>query len=103
MMTNMNRMSLFPWYRSHIRVSLPAVQTRLKKENLNSRYIIECIEKENGILLLTASHSFASSPGGSLTASLRFPLPKVASMCFLNCAPCIEEKKQKKNLKKKGG
>jgi len=35
-------------------------------------------------VLFTASHSFKSSPGGSLTASLRFPLPSVASMSCLN-------------------
>ncbi|CAL5364093.1 unnamed protein product [Camellia sinensis] len=42
--------------------------------------------------VLTASHSLASSPGGSLTASLRFPLPNVASMCFLSCAPLLRAK-----------
>lgn len=47
--------------------------------------------------LLTASHSFRSSPGGSLTASLRFPLPRVASICFLSCAPCIVKKKIKES------
>ncbi|BAS84652.1 Os03g0409500, partial [Oryza sativa Japonica Group] len=32
-------------------------------------------------LLLTASHSLRSSPIGRRTASRRFPLPRVASMC----------------------
>ena len=43
--------------------------------------------KETREILFTASHSFKSSPGGSLTASLRFPLPRVASISFLNWAP----------------
>lgn len=34
------------------------------------------------LLLFTASHSLKSSPGGNFTASLRLPLPKVASICF---------------------
>lgn len=34
-------------------------------------------------LLFTATHSFKSSPSGSITASLRFPLPKVAAACFI--------------------
>lgn len=46
-------------------------------------------------VLLTASHSLISSPGGSLTASLKFPLPNVASICFLNCAPCNCRKGEK--------
>lgn len=33
-------------------------------------------------LLLTAIHSLRSSPSGSITACLRFPLPRVASACF---------------------
>lgn len=33
-------------------------------------------------LLLTAIHSFRSSPSGSMTACLKFPLPSVASACF---------------------
>jgi hypothetical protein len=40
-------------------------------------------------LLLTASHSLSSSPGGSRTASLKLPLPKVASICFFSCTPYI--------------
>lgn len=32
--------------------------------------------------LLTAIHSLRSSPSGSMTACLRFPLPSVASACF---------------------
>lgn len=47
--------------------------------------------REGMYVLLTASHSLISSPGGSLTASLKFPLPKVESMCCLNCAPCNKE------------
>lgn len=46
------------------------------------------IEGGREIILLTASHSLKSSPGGNLTASLKFPLPKVASICCLSCAPC---------------
>lgn len=41
----------------------------------------------NKDLLLTASHSLRSSPTGRRTASRRLPLPRVASMCFLNCVP----------------
>lgn len=48
------------------------------------------------ILLLTASHSFGSSPGGSRTASLRFPLPRVASMCFRSCAPWMRQNSGRK-------
>ena len=33
--------------------------------------------------LLTAIHSFRSSPSGSWTASFRFPLPRVAAACFI--------------------
>lgn len=33
-------------------------------------------------LLLTATHSFKSSPSGNMTAIRRFPLPSVASACF---------------------
>lgn len=33
-------------------------------------------------LLFTATHSFKSSPSGSMTAMRRFPLPSVASACF---------------------
>lgn len=46
-------------------------------------------------LLLTASHSLRSSPGGNRTASLKFPLPKVESMCFFNCTPCIKHNNEK--------
>lgn len=42
----------------------------------------------DGSLLLTASHSLRSSPIGSRTASRRFPLPRVASMCFFSGKPC---------------
>jgi hypothetical protein len=45
-------------------------------------------------LLLTASHSKRSSPGGSRTASLKFPLPRVASMCFRSWAPCFQPAEQ---------
>lgn len=34
-------------------------------------------------LLLTATHSFKSSPSGNITASLRFPEPSVAAACFI--------------------
>jgi len=34
-------------------------------------------------LLLTATHSFRSSPSGSMTASRRFPEPNVAAACFI--------------------
>uniref|UniRef100_A0A6B0UET4 Putative secreted protein n=1 Tax=Ixodes ricinus TaxID=34613 RepID=A0A6B0UET4_IXORI len=33
--------------------------------------------------VLTATHSLRSSPSGSMTASLRFPLPSVAAACFI--------------------
>lgn len=36
----------------------------------------------NWRLLLTATHSFKSSPSGNMTAMRRFPLPSVASACF---------------------
>jgi hypothetical protein len=45
-------------------------------------------------LLLTASHSKRSSPGGRRTASLKFPLPRVASMCFRSWAPCFQPAEQ---------
>jgi hypothetical protein len=45
-------------------------------------------------LLLTASHSKRSSPGGRRTASLKFPLPRVASMCFRSWAPCFQPAQQ---------
>lgn len=41
--------------------------------------------------VLTASHSLPSSPGGSLTASFKFPLPKVDTMCLWSCAPLLPE------------
>ena len=34
--------------------------------------------------LLTASHSFRSSPSGKTTAILKFPEPSVASAYFFN-------------------
>lgn len=34
-------------------------------------------------LLLTATHSFKSSPSGSATAFLKFPDPNVAAACFM--------------------
>jgi len=40
--------------------------------------------------VLTASHSFKSSPGGSCTASLMLPLPRVASICRLRVKPCAK-------------
>lgn len=59
-----------------------------------------CSSTRSKILLFTASHSLGSSPGGSRTASLKFPLPKVASMCFWSCAPCIWIKKNGGSTKK---
>lgn len=47
------------------------------------------VKKHERDWLLTASHSLASSPGGSRTASLKLPLPKVASICCRSCAPYI--------------
>lgn len=38
--------------------------------------------------LLTAIHSLRSSPSGSMTACLRFPLPSVASACFSSSYWC---------------
>lgn len=60
-----------------------------------------CSSTRSKILLFTASHSLGSSPGGSRTASLKFPLPKVASMCFWSCAPCIWIKKNGGSTKKR--
>ncbi|RNA18992.1 hypothetical protein BpHYR1_038873 [Brachionus plicatilis] len=40
------------------------------------------------ILLLTATHSFISSPSGSITASLRLPLPNVVEACFTRSKLC---------------
>lgn len=57
-----------------------------KGEKGKKRKELEKKHKEGRMynLLLTASHSFRSSPVGSLTASLKFPLPSVASICFLS-------------------
>lgn len=41
--------------------------------------------------VFTASHSLMSSPGGSRTASLKFPLPRVASICLCSWAPLLPE------------
>lgn len=40
------------------------------------------MKKRLANLLLTATHSFKSSPSGSITAIRRLPLPSVASACF---------------------
>lgn len=37
----------------------------------------------NFYLLLTATHSFKSSPSGSITANLKLPDPSVAAACFI--------------------
>lgn len=34
-------------------------------------------------ILFTATHSFKSSPSGSITASLKLPEPRVAAACFI--------------------
>ena len=39
--------------------------------------------------LFTATHSFKSSPSGSITASRRFPLPSVAAACFIRSYWCV--------------
>ena len=40
-------------------------------------------------LLFTATHSFRSSPSGSITACLKFPLPRVAAACFIKSYWCV--------------
>lgn len=64
-------------------------QVQLPHEGLSIKMTEKRFCGKDKELLFTASHSFRSSPGGSLTASLRFPLPRVASMCFRSWAPCI--------------
>lgn len=63
---------------------MPVICMRKQEERGRER-------ERGGDVLLTASHSLISSPGGSLTASLKFPLPNVESMCCLSCAPCNKE------------
>lgn len=41
------------------------------------------INKNDHHSLLTATHSFWSSPSGSITANLRLPDPRVAAACFI--------------------
>lgn len=52
-------------------------------ENVHkNKFQIEITIDQN--LLLTATHSFKSSPSGNITANLKFPEPKVAAACFIN-------------------
>lgn len=39
--------------------------------------------------VLTATHSLRSSPSGSMTASLKFPDPRVAAACFIKSCWCV--------------
>lgn len=51
------------------------------------RYKTMKIKKDD--LLLTATHSFKSSPSGSITANRKFPEPNVAAACFIKSYWCV--------------
>lgn len=62
-----------------------AVKTTHITSNNYNRLVINKrqLDRQFYNLLLTATHSFKSSPSGNITASRKFPEPRVAAACFI--------------------
>lgn len=76
---------LTPWT-SQIRtpgywVSKSLIISELRDKSLEEKHALN--------ILFTATHSFRSSPSGNMTASRKFPLPRVAAACFIKSYWCV--------------